>query len=136
MRPVSILAGNSEGQLAIRGSSSASMTTQSADAEARLLAVLRRVPRGRVVTYGLLADLAGRPGRARWVARVLQQADDPELPWHRVIAAGGRIALPADRPEGAIQRERLREEGVPFRGERVDLSAALWRQSLADLLFG
>ena len=69
------------------------------NAEARLLAVLRRVPRGRVVTYGLLADLVGRPDRARWVARVLQQADDPELPWHRVIAAGGRIALPAERPE-------------------------------------
>lgn len=111
------------------------MTTPS-DADARLLAVLRRVPHGRVVTYGLLADLAGRPGRARWVARVLQQADDPELPWHRVVAAGGRIALPLDRPEGAIQRERLRREGVPFRGERVDLAAALWRQSLADLLFG
>jgi methylated-DNA-protein-cysteine methyltransferase-like protein len=105
-------------------------------AETRLRDVLRRVPPGRVVTYGLLADLAGRPGRARWAARVLSRADDPELPWHRVIAAGGRIALPADSPSGITQRERLRAEGVVFRGERVDLSAALWRQSLADLLFG
>lgn len=112
------------------------LAASSTDVEARLLDVLRRVPCGRVVTYGLLADLAGHPGRARWVARVLQKADDSELPWHRVIAAGGRIALPANRPEGALQRERLRAEGVPFRGERVDLSTALWRPSLADLLFG
>lgn len=105
-------------------------------AEARLHDALRRVPAGKVVTYGLLADLAGRPGRARWAARCLSLASDPELPWHRVIAAGGRIALPADSAAGILQRERLRAEGVPFRGERVDLPLALWRQSLADLLFG
>ncbi len=62
------------------------------NAEVRLLAVLRRVPRGRVVTYGLLADLAGRPGRARWVARVLQRVDDPELPAR--ASARGRRTLP------------------------------------------
>lgn len=132
---------SSPGRTRVRAGVAPAGVTASAGAdpgsgEARLRAVLHRVPPGRVVTYGLLADLAGRPGRARWVARVLQQVDDAELPWHRVVAAGGRIALPADRPEGAIQRERLRSEGVPFRGERVDLSLALWRQSLADLLFG
>ena len=56
-----------------------------------MLRLLRRVPPGRVITYGDLARLAGRPGAARAVGNIMRTAEEPGLPYHRVIAAGGRI---------------------------------------------
>lgn len=57
----------------------------------RVLHLLRRLPRGQVATYGDLARLAGRPGAARAVGNILRDAPEPGLPYHRVIAAGGRL---------------------------------------------
>ncbi len=64
-------------------------------AAAAILAVVERIPRGMVTTYGAVAERAGQPRRARLVGRVLSKLPKgSKVPWHRVVAAGGRIAFP------------------------------------------
>ena len=79
---------------------------------------IRRVPRGRVSTYGAIAKAAGYPRTARQVGRVLRQM--PGLPWHRILGSGGRIAVP--REFALEQRFLLEAEGVKFRGRNVNLA--------------
>ena len=79
--------------------------------------VIRRIPRGRVSTYGAIARAAGHPRCARHVGRVLKQVGG--LPWQRVLGSGGKISL---RGESALeQRFLLEAEGVRFKGRRVDM---------------
>ena len=85
--------------------------------------VVRKIPRGKVSTYGAIARLAGYPGSARQVVWALQKARG--LPWHRVVGAGGRILLPGEN--GLDQRIRLENEGVKFRSGKVDLKTCEWR---------
>jgi methylated-DNA-protein-cysteine methyltransferase related protein len=83
----------------------------------RIVATIRKVPKGKVSTYGAIARAAGYPRYSRLVARTLQGAFD--LPWQRIVGAGGEIKL---RGDYAIeQRLRLEAEGVAFRGRRVDM---------------
>jgi methylated-DNA-protein-cysteine methyltransferase related protein len=83
-----------------------------------IAAAIRQVPRGRVSTYGAIAQAAGYPRCARHVARVLRQVQG--LPWQRIVGSGGRISL---RGEAAFeQRFLLAAEGIRFKGRRVDLS--------------
>ena len=86
-----------------------------------ICAVVEQLPHGRVATYGQVARLAGLPGRARLVGKVLGHLPPGvEVPWHRVINASGKISLP-DRA-GLEQRARLEAEGVEFRASgRIDL---------------
>ncbi len=91
-------------------------------------AVIAEIPRGRVATYGQVAEAAGFPRGARLAARALRGSDG--LPWQRVVAAGGRIALSG--VEGQDQRIRLRAEGVTFRGDRVRLDLHAWRSELPE----
>ena len=89
-----------------------------------ILRAVRAIPRGSVATYGEVARAAGLPGRARLVGRVLREAPGSSaVPWHRVVAAGGRLAVAAYAPHAALtQRMRLEREGVRFtRGGRVRL---------------
>jgi methylated-DNA-protein-cysteine methyltransferase related protein len=87
----------------------------------RIYAVVRRIPRGRVATYGQVADLAGIEGHARQVGYALHNAP-PGLPWHRVINARGSISARASSDWGELQRHLLEAEGVEFDlEERVDL---------------
>ncbi len=103
------------------------------DAE-RILAVVRAIPRGQVASYGEVARRAGLPRRARLAARVLSQNTDPDLPWHRVLRADGRIAFPEGSAGFREQAQRLRAEGVAVTNGRVrvptrlgsDLDAELW----------
>ena len=82
-----------------------------------IASAIRRIPRGRVSTYGAIAKAAGYPRCARHVGRVLKQVDG--LPWQRVLGSGGRISL---RGESALeQRFLLQAEGVGFKGRRVDM---------------
>jgi methylated-DNA-protein-cysteine methyltransferase-like protein len=81
----------------------------------RVRAAILKVPRGKVSSYGAIARAAGFPGAARQVVGALRQSHG--LPWHRVVAAGGRIALPGE--SGFEQRFRLETEGVGFSGRRV-----------------
>ena len=76
---------------------------------------IRKIPKGKVSTYGEVARAAGFPGRARQVVWALSNARG--LPWHRVVGAGGKIPLPGE--QGLEQRMRLETEGVAFRSGRV-----------------
>jgi methylated-DNA-protein-cysteine methyltransferase-like protein len=85
--------------------------------QTRIVATIRKIPRGKVASYGSVARAAGHPGAARQVVGVLRRSFG--LPWHRVLGAGGAIKL---RGDSAIeQRLRLEAEGVIFRGRRVDM---------------
>jgi methylated-DNA-protein-cysteine methyltransferase-like protein len=91
---------------------------------ARVYALVREIPRGRVATYGQVAALLGVPRGARavgWALRALPDAQSARTPWHRVVGAGGRIS-PRGGPGPQIQRQRLRAERVRFVAGRVDLA--------------
>ena len=81
---------------------------------ARILDRVRAIPPGFVQSYG---DID--PGAPRLVGRILAQSDAP-VPWHRVVRADGTAT------QGARQLTRLRREGVPMRGDRVDMARARW----------
>lgn len=87
---------------------------------AEMLRQVRRVPRGKVATYGDVAYAAGYPGAARQVAWALH-AESVGLPWHRIVGAGGRILLTGEL--GFEQRMHLQAEGVGFLGLRVNMAA-------------
>ena len=107
---------------------SAQPTASQSERRTALYSVLAQVPAGCVVSYGQLAAYAGLGRAARWVGRTLSQLPEGStLPWHRVIAAGGRISLPAGSPSGDEQRSRLRDESVPIHNDRVDMLRYGWR---------
>lgn len=82
------------------------------------------IPRGQVSTYGAVARSAGFPGRARQAGFALKVAPkELNLPWHRVVGAGGRIVFPKSSREHREQARRLRAEGVAVRDGRVMLFA-------------
>jgi methylated-DNA-protein-cysteine methyltransferase related protein len=91
-----------------------------------ILAAVRRIPRGKVCTYGNVAEVAGLPRRARMVGTVLRQTSGRGLPWYRVINAGGRISFPTGSDAYQRQRHKLEAEGVVFVGGRVDLRRYGW----------
>lgn len=99
----------------------------------RVYAVVRRIPSGKVATYGQIAALAGLPRRARFVGYALHALPNGSVvPWHRVVNAAGKLSLGALSPSGAIeQRIRLEREGVRFAGGRVPLREFGWRPRTA-----
>jgi methylated-DNA-protein-cysteine methyltransferase-like protein len=81
----------------------------------RIYAVVRRIPRGRVATYGQVAQLAGLGGHARQVGYALHSmATERPVPWHRVVNARGEISRRSEPGGDAIQRQLLEREGVAF----------------------
>jgi O-6-methylguanine DNA methyltransferase len=114
--------------LAARRSASASASASSRGPGAtaftrRVLAIVRSIPAGRVATYGDVAVLAGRLGAARAVGNVMRGCDDPTVPCHRVIAAGGNLG--GYGPDPTRKKLRLAAEGVTFAGKRVRRFAQL-----------
>lgn len=86
--------------------------------------VVCAIPRGRASTYGAVARAAGLPGRARLTGRALRVAPrELNLPWHRVVGAGGRIVFPSGSREYKEQARRLRAEGVSVTAGRLARSA-------------
>ena len=83
------------------------------NAEHRIIDRIRAIPPGFVRAYG---DVS--PGAPRQAGQLLSHNHDPSVPWHRVVRADGSLA------KGAHQRELLEAEGVPFRGDRVDMAVA------------
>jgi methylated-DNA-protein-cysteine methyltransferase-like protein len=79
----------------------------------QVLARIRDTPEGFVRAYG---DVS--PGAPRFAGTVLADCDDPSVPWHRIVRTDGSLA------KGERQRALLEAEGVPFRGERVDMRIA------------
>jgi len=95
--------------------------------EQQLYAWLAQVPEGRVVTYGQLARLIGRPHGARWVGRQLGRLPAGSvLPWHRVLNARGRSSLPLDKGGSNRQLRLLQREGVLVVDGRVSLRRYGW----------
>ena len=96
---------------------------------ARIYAVVRRIPSGRVATYGQVAELAGLPGHARQVGYALHALPSgTAVPWHRVVNAAGGCSLRAVPGAELTQRLLLEREGVRFdaRG-RLSLEKVRWR---------
>ena len=95
----------------------------------RIYDVVRRIPRGKVSTYGRVAEVAGLDGHARLVGYALHALPDgSDVPWHRVINHAGRISARKRSSWGAEQRRRLENEGLEFdeRG-RIDLARNSWK---------
>lgn len=89
-----------------------------------------RVPRGRVATYGQVAAEAGMPQAPRVAGYALHALPEGSpVPWHRIVAAGGRLSLGKLDPSGAVtQRLRLEHEGVRFNGRGcVDMEKHCWK---------
>ena len=94
-----------------------SASPQGKEAAAAICAVIRRIPKGWVATYGQVAAMAGLPRRARLVGHVLQHLDPAtaDIPWHRVVNAKGEVSYTLSRHgSDAFQQRLLKEEGVEF----------------------
>ena len=95
------------------------------------------IPSGRVASYGQIGELAGFARGARLVVRALRYAPGAmNLPWHRVLNAQGKIAIPASSPSHKEQARRLASEDVPFISGRVDMSRYRWQPDLDELMWG
>jgi len=97
----------------------------------RVYQLVRRIPRGKVATYGQLAAILGQPRAARAVGHALRLLPRPmagAIPWQRVINASGRISFRGDVLRPDLQRALLEKEGIAFdRRGTVDLKRFLWR---------
>lgn len=92
---------------------------------------LAQIPAGRVATYGQIAKLAGLPGAARYVGYCLRNLPDGStLPWHRVVAAGGRIAFAAGSDAFVRQIGKLQREGITSSNGRIDLRRFQWEAGI------
>src|SRR5205823_3882493 len=92
----------------------------------RVWSIVKRVPRGRVVTYGQLSEMIDRRLTPVGVGWAIRAAPDGSIPWHRVVNATGGIST--DRANPGVQRAMLESEGVAFDAEgRVDLERAGWK---------
>lgn len=91
---------------------------------ARIYSIVRRVPAGRVATYGEVARLAGLRGGARTVGWALAVVPDDRTPWWRVVRGDGTIA---PRPWAVRQRRRLQQEGIRLSGGRIDPRRYGWK---------
>lgn len=100
-------------------------------------AIVMKIPRGRVASYGQIADLAGYPRHARFVSRAMSQAPvGVTVPWHRVVSASGGIAFPRDSDGFVEQGQRLALEGVTVIAGKIDMSVFAWRPDLDELMWG
>ena len=104
------------------------MASDPGEINQRIWQVVTMIPRGRVATYGDIARHAGMPGAARRVGRALRGLPaGTKIPWHRVINAQGRIAVPAGNAARITQRRRLEQEGVTFYTDtRISLKRYRW----------
>lgn len=96
----------------------------------KVYSFIRKIPKGKVATYGQVAKLVGSPGAARAVGMCMKvNPDAPRTPCHRIVASDG--SLTGYSAEGGIAKKKamLMKEGVVFIGNRVDLTKSLWLPS-------
>lgn len=100
----------------------------------QVCAVVRKIPRGRVATYGQIAAMAGAPGRARQVGWALHGSSEKEdIPWHRVVNYKGKISLPKHNGY-EVQLALLKSEGVRFdEQESISFDAFGWQANAKEL---
>jgi methylated-DNA-protein-cysteine methyltransferase-like protein len=96
------------------------------------------IPEGQVASYGQIARLAGLPRRAaRMIGRAMGAAPvEMALPWHRVVNAQGKIAIPAGTRRHEKQKELLEAEGIPLVDGQIDMDKYRWEPSLDELVWG
>ena len=98
------------------------------DREIRLYTVIQGIPVGKVASYGQIASLAGLPGAARLVGKILSGLPaDTSLPWHRVINAAGKISKPEGSDSFNEQKKRLTTENIILTGSQISLKQYLWK---------
>jgi methylated-DNA-protein-cysteine methyltransferase-like protein len=102
----------------------------------RIWAVVKKIPRGRVATYGQVAEEAGFAKQPRLAGYAMHNLPrESKIPWHRVINAQGRLSFPPGSVPYKEQKKRLLAEGMSFVGGRIDLAVYRWRpRSEAPLL--
>ncbi len=100
------------------------------DKAAKLLATVRRIPKGKVATYGQIAKLSGLPRNARQVGTVLKNLpEDSNVPWHRVVNSQGKISDRGDGVFVGLQRQMLEAEGIDFsNNDKLDLTMHQWKR--------
>jgi methylated-DNA-protein-cysteine methyltransferase-like protein len=94
--------------------------------------LIKKIPRGRVATYGQIARLAGVPGNARQMGYALAVLSQKDVPWHRVVNAQGRISARAHPFAEDRQRRLLEKEKILFnRNNQIALSRFQWKRGKA-----
>ncbi|ABV36612.1 methylated-DNA-(protein)-cysteine S-methyltransferase [Shewanella sediminis HAW-EB3] len=97
--------------------------------------IVGMIPEGTVTSYGKVADLAGLPGRARYVSKALKSApQEMNLPWFRVINSQGRISFKENSQPYQAQMELLRLEGVEVIRGKIKLQDYEWQPDIATLV--
>jgi len=87
--------------------------------------LVKKIPRGRVITYGELAEKLRLPGGARAAGYAMAACPNGRgIPWHRVVGAGGRLLI--REPYASLQRRLLETEGISVEGRRIDMSRYSW----------
>ena len=106
-------------------------TSEGSSFSQRVKNMVKRIPRGKVATYGQIAAYAGNPRAARQVVWILHSSSSKDrLPWHRVVNREGRISLKPDYGY-EIQKELLRKEGIEFdKNDTIDFDRYLWSPSI------
>ena len=91
-----------------------------------VIKIIRSIPKGKVMTYGQIASIAGSPRSARQVSRILHTMSSKyDLPWQRVINSKGTISL--DGQSGHVQKEMLLNEGLKVIGKSIDLKEYMYK---------
>lgn len=108
------------------------------DKEGKIIGVVRKIPRGKVATYGQVAALTGNPRAARYVGYVLHRLNpQTDIPWQRVVNRQGRISILHEQITAESQARRLQREGVIVFGNRdgywVDLKTYLWQPDIIEV---
>ena len=102
----------------------------------RIWDTIRDIPKGRVASYGQIAELAGIPRGARQVGYALRHLPDGhDVPWYRVIQASGKIAFDKDSAQFAEQAKRLLKDDVAVIAGRIDMQRYRWQPDLDELLW-
>lgn len=93
----------------------------------RIWSAVKKIPKGKVSTYGDVARLSGLPGHARLAGYAMYNLPDgSEVPWHRVVNAKGMISIPPKRSSSALQKRLLQLEGIVFRAGKIELKEFRW----------
>lgn len=104
------------------------MTIQDPTLKERILQTVASIPKGKVCTYGKIAEYAGANRRARFVGTVLKQLPaGSKIPWHRVINSQGNVSFPEGSDKYLEQVKRLQEEDVSVLKGRIQLNSYLWK---------
>lgn len=109
---------------------------EKSDSYDRIYAVVSKIPRGKIATYGQVAELAGLSGHARQVGYALHATpDETAIPWQRVVNAKGEISPRSDPLMAGVQKSLLDAEGVSFDANgRIDLARCRWQPRLHSFL--